>query len=116
MLHLGKRRHNAASLPNIWEHGAEPFPGPGNANLDFSVAKRWQFSERVSLQLRGEFFNILNHPNFDGLYTIGTDLSDPVAGINDLGAVSATPDVGISNPVVGSGGSRHIQLGAKLVW
>ena len=67
MLHLGKRRHNAASLPNIWEHGAEPFPGPGNANLDFSVAKRWQFSERVSLQLRGEFFNILNHPNFDDL-------------------------------------------------
>ena len=92
------------------------FRGPGNANLDFSVAKRWQFSERVSLQLRGEFFNILNHPNFDGLYTIGTDLSDPVAGINDLGVVSATPDVGISNPVVGSGGSRHIQLGAKLVW
>ena len=52
--------------------------GPAYANLDMSVTKRWKLSERISLQLRGEFFNILNHPNFDGLYTIGTDLSDPV--------------------------------------
>jgi Carboxypeptidase regulatory-like domain/TonB dependent receptor len=92
------------------------FRGPAYANLDMSITKRWKLSERINLQLRGEFFNVLNHPNFDGLYTIGTDLSDPVAGINDLGVVNATPDVAASNPVVGSGGSRHIQLGAKLIW
>ncbi len=91
------------------------FRGPAYANLDMSVSKRWKFSERVSLQLRGEFFNVLNHPNFD-LFTMGTDVSDPVFGLNTLGVVRATPDVGVSNPVVGSGGSRHIQLGAKLVW
>jgi len=38
--------------------------GPGFVNLDFSVIKDFKFGERFSLQLRGEFFNILNHPNF----------------------------------------------------
>jgi hypothetical protein len=87
------------------------FRGPAYANLDMSVTKRWKFSERFSLQLRGEFFNILNHPNFD-LFTMRTRVSDP----ESLGVIRATPDVGVANPVVGSGGSRHIQLGAKLIW
>jgi len=39
--------------------------GPGFVNLDFSVIKDFKFGERFNLQLRGEFFNILNHPNFD---------------------------------------------------
>jgi len=47
---------------------------------------------------------------------MSTDVSDPVFGINDLGVVNSTPDVGVADPVIGSGGSRHIQLGAKLVW
>ena len=80
-----------------------------------SVTKKWKLSERMDLQLRGEFFNILNHPNFDW-YTLPVDVSDPVYGTNDLAVAHTTPDVGASNPVVGSGGSRHIQLGAKLIW
>ncbi|MBZ5705022.1 MAG: TonB-dependent receptor [Acidobacteriia bacterium] len=91
------------------------FRGPAYANWDMSFTKRWRLSERMNLQLRGEFFNILNHPNFD-LFTMPTDLSDPVFGINDLAVVKATPDVGAANPVVGSGGSRHIQLGVKIIW
>ena len=35
---------------------------------------------------------------------------------NDVGLATSTPDVYASNPVVGSGGSRHIQLGAKIIW
>ena len=95
--------------------GRNIFRGPAYANWDMSVTKMWRLSERVSLQLRGEFFNVLNHPNFD-LFTMSTDVSDPVFGINDLGVAKATPDVGASNPVVGSGGSRHIQLGVKFIW
>lgn len=95
--------------------GRNIFRGPAFANLDMSVTKRWKLSERMALQMRGEFFNVLNHPNFD-LFTITTDVSDPVFGINDLGVARATPDVGVSNPVIGSGGSRHIQLGLKLIW
>lgn len=91
------------------------FRGPAYANLDMSITKRWKLSERMNWQLRGEFFNVLNHPNFN-LFSMSTDVSDPVFGINDLGVVNSTPDAGVANPVIGSGGSRHIQLGAKLVW
>jgi len=89
--------------------GRNIFVGPGFANWDFSVSKTWRLNERVKLQLRGEFFNILNHANFAGLET---DLSLPTT----VGTVVYTPDIGSANPVIGSGGSRHIQLGGKIVW
>ena len=38
--------------------------GPGLVNLDFNLAKTFAFTERFSAQLRGEFFNALNHTNF----------------------------------------------------
>jgi len=37
---------------------------PPLRNLDFSVLKNFPITERFQLQYRGEFFNILNHPNF----------------------------------------------------
>jgi hypothetical protein len=64
--------------------------------------------ERLKLQFRGEVFNILNHATFASL---NTDLSG-----SDTGLATLTPDVAASNPVVGSGGSRHIQLGVKVLW
>ncbi len=39
--------------------------GPGFQRVDFSLFKAIQFSERISAQFRAEFFNILNHPNFN---------------------------------------------------
>jgi carboxypeptidase family protein len=39
--------------------------GPGQFNFDFSVAKNTRLFEKQSLQFRAEFFNILNHPQFD---------------------------------------------------
>jgi hypothetical protein len=39
--------------------------GPGLANVDLSVAKFFSVSERVRLQVRGEFFNLFNHTNFN---------------------------------------------------
>lgn len=85
--------------------------GPGLANWDASISKVWRLSERFKLQLRGEMFNVANHPNFAG-GSIGSDLST----FDSLGRANATPDVEAANPVIGSGGSRHIQLGAKLIW
>jgi hypothetical protein len=83
--------------------------GPGFVNLDFSVIKDFKFGDRFSLQLRGEFFNVLNHPNF----------ADPDHDLSDgptLGLAQFTPDIFASNPVIGSGGSRHVQVGTKIVW
>ncbi len=91
--------------------GRNIFRGPRFTNWDMSLAKTFRLSERVHLQLRGEVFNILNHANFD-VFTMNTDLSAP----DTVGTVVFTPDVAASNPVIGSGGSRHIQLAGKIVW
>jgi hypothetical protein len=91
--------------------GRNIFRGPRFTNLDFSLSKVWKLNERFRLQFRGEVFNILNHANFD-VFTMNTDLSSP----SNVGTVVYTPDVAAANPVIGSGGSRHIQLGAKIIW
>jgi outer membrane receptor protein involved in Fe transport len=91
--------------------GRNMFRGPAFKNWDFSVGKVWNLNERLKLQFRAEFFNLLNHPNFD-VFTMKTNLAGP----SSVATVRFTPDVGESNPVIGSGGSRHIQFGLKLLW
>jgi hypothetical protein len=91
--------------------GRNIFRGPRFTNWDMSLSKAWKLNERFRLQLRGEFFNILNHANFD-VFTMNTDLSTS----STVGTVVYTPDVAAANPVIGSGGSRHIQVAAKVVW
>jgi len=52
--------------PTFGTEGRNILTGPGYTNLDFSLAKSFLLrAERHRLQLRGEFFNLLNHPNFD---------------------------------------------------
>jgi hypothetical protein len=91
--------------------GRNIFRGPSFTNWDMSLSKMWKLNERIKLQLRGEVFNILNHANFD-VFTMNTDLSVP----STVGTVVYTPDVAAANPVIGSGGSRHLQLAAKIIW
>lgn len=98
--------------------GRNIFRGPDFTNWDFSVSKSTRLGEHVTLQLRAEFFNILNHPNFsgiDGELASGFCNSASDCGSN-AGLAELTPDLEASNPVLGSGGSRHIQLGAKFIW
>ncbi len=45
--------------------GVTQVAGPGFHRLDFSVFKDIPINERFRLQFRAEFFNILNHPNFN---------------------------------------------------
>ena len=39
--------------------------GPGYHRLDFSAFKSFQLTERLNLTFRSEFYNIINHPNFN---------------------------------------------------
>jgi hypothetical protein len=96
--------------------GRNIFPDSGFRNLDFSVAKNWHFGERARVQFRAEFFNLFNHPNFANPYggQNGFGLNDPSA--SGFGCGCATPDVAAANPVIGSGGSRAVQLGLKVLF
>src|SRR5207245_317451 len=93
------------------------FPDSGFKNFDFSIAKNWHFGDRVHAQFRAEFFNIFNHPNFANPYggQNGYGQNDPSA-FGAFGCACATPDVAAANPVIGSGGSRAVQLGLKFTF
>jgi len=54
-------------IPGPGEHGSghNAFQGPGFWNLDLGLMKRIDLTERVKLQFRAEFFNALNHTNFE---------------------------------------------------
>jgi Carboxypeptidase regulatory-like domain/TonB dependent receptor len=97
--------------------GRNTFRDSGFRNLDFSVAKNWHLGERLRAQFRAEFFNIFNHPNFANPYggQNGYGQNDPGAP-SSFGCECATPDVAAANPVVGSGGSRAVQLGLKFLF
>jgi hypothetical protein len=77
--------------------------GPGFNNTDFSITKSFTFGERVSAQLRAEFFDLFNHPN----------LGQPgsVVGAPDFGRITRTR---FSTGEAGS--SRQVQLAVKLVF
>jgi hypothetical protein len=89
-------------------------------NVDFSVTKAWRFRERITAQFRAEFFNVFNHPNISNVFGgPGGDntYTDPSADAGQsFGFRPQTPDVTSSNPVLGSGGPRAIQLGMKIIF
>jgi hypothetical protein len=83
--------------------------GPGLHDLDFSVFKTFPFRERYSVEFRSEFFNIVNHPNFN----------QPNFGGNGVVAVSGSGDY--TNATFGAIGStrtnpRQIQFALKLYY
>jgi len=80
-----------------------------NYNVDFSLGKDWKWKERFGAQFRFEVFNLFNHSDFAAQ---GSDPSKGVSG--QFGCACSTPDN--SNPVLGSGGPRHIQFGLKLTY
>jgi Carboxypeptidase regulatory-like domain/TonB dependent receptor len=86
--------------------------GPGFHRLDFSAFKAFKLTERFSLQFRSEFFNILNHPNFNA----------PNFGGNGVVAISNSGN--FTSPNFGQIGStrdapydpRQIQFALKLLF
>lgn len=104
---------NAFSQPafgTFGDLGRNSIFGPGYANLDFSLTKITHVYERMNLELRAEFFNILNHPNF----ALPNGSINP--GVGPAGQISQTPDVAQGNPGLGGGGPRVIQVAAKIIF
>jgi hypothetical protein len=82
--------------------GRGVYSGPGLADVDASLFKSTAITERMNLQFRAEFFNVLNHTNF------GT----PNATVFSSGAIS--PSAGLITTTATT--SRQIQFGLKLIF
>jgi hypothetical protein len=86
--------------------------GPGFHRLDFSLFKAIPINERFSMQFRTEFFNILNHPNFNapnfggnGVVAIGGSGNFTT---NTFGEVGSTRDAPYD--------PRQVQFALKLYY
>jgi outer membrane receptor protein involved in Fe transport len=94
--------------------------GPGYWGLDFALAKNTQLFERLNIQFRAEFFNILNHPNFALPNFFITPKFNPDGSVNTsattAGLITQTPDVAQTNPGLGGGGPRVIQLALRFTF
>jgi hypothetical protein len=84
--------------------GRNTLPGPSLVQTDVSAAKKFLFSEHLSLQFRAEIFNLFNRTNFNTpnpvVYAGASGGSSPTAGIITSTATS----------------SRQLQFGLKLLW
>ena len=86
--------------------------GPGVHRMDFSLFKKFAINERISTEFRSEFFNILNHPNFNA----------PNFGGNGVVAISGSGN--FTDPHFGEVGStrfnpydpRQIQFALKVYY
>ena len=117
--------------------GRNSLVGPTYKQWDFALYKNTSIGERVKLQQRAEFFNLLNHPNFSSPL-LPAFIADPASNLGTCGCgfqagangrevgtttskgqgyqITATGDVGIGNPFLGGGGPRGIQLAAKFTF
>jgi hypothetical protein len=87
-------------LPYSATYGTLPrnfFRGPGRANVDVSIAKVTQITERMKLEFRTEFFNLLNQAQF-----LNPSNTNPYS--SGFGRITKTYD------------PRIMQLGAKIVF
>jgi hypothetical protein len=108
---IGYLNGNAFSQPadgTFGNLGRNEIYGPKFWNVDFAVTKNTRITENVTLQLRAELFNIFNHPNF-ALPNFFIVPGSPAQGL-----ITQTPDQAQTNPGLGGGGPRVVQLGAKI--
>ncbi len=87
----------------VGNSGRNRFYGPGLTTVDFSTFKNFSFREKLKVQFRAEFFNVLNHPNFAAPNFLND--SNNSIDTSNAGVIGST-----------STASRQIQLGLKLVF
>jgi hypothetical protein len=114
--------------------GRNALVGPTFKQWDLALYKDTAITERLKVQFRAEFFNLLNHPNFSSPL-LPSFLADPASNLSsscgcgfqsnnnaqnprEVGnggyQLTATGDVGIGNPFLGGGGPRGIQLALRF--
>jgi hypothetical protein len=90
--------------------GRNYFHTPGDYNLDAGAYKSVRFTERMSLQLRLEAYNVFNHSN---LYV------NTGSAVISNGGGNITASYGVPTNALLSGAvleNRNIQIGAKFIF
>ncbi len=86
--------------------------GPGYRRWDFSAFKNIPITERFRMEFRAEFFNIVNHPNFNAPNFGGNGvIAIPNSGNfnnSNFGAIGSTRDA--------PDAPRQIQFALKLYY
>jgi len=77
--------------------GRDMFRAPGWWNTDLGIYKHFKLTESLGLQVRGEMYNMFNHPN---LVIVGSN--NDVSGTSTIQAKKY--------------GTRNVQLGAKITF
>ncbi len=103
--------------------GRNALLGPDYKNMDFSIIKDTRITERWRLNLRVDFYNVFNHPNFANPY-MPAFFADAAPNGFDVRSgrgtgflpIVATSDIGLGNPILGGGGPRSIQIAMKVVF
>jgi len=99
---------NAFVQPLANTYGTAPrnfLQGPSLAETDFSVAKKFLFTERFNLQFRAELFNIFNRTNFNNPNPVVFTSATTVLPSASAGVITSTSTT-----------SRQVQFGLKLLW
>ncbi len=103
--------------------GRNALLGPDYKNIDFSIIKDTKITERWKLNLRVDFYNLFNHPNFANPYMpaffadAAPNFLNPATGVHTgFLPIVATSDIGLGNPILGGGGPRSIQFAMKVVF
>ena len=117
---------SAPAVGHLGNLGRDTLVGPGFTNWDFALVKNTavpKVSEQFAVQFRAEFFDILNHPNFNipQLPAVSSGTNPPqVFTRTPQGVVGLNPTAGqilstSGNEVVG-GAQRVIQFGLKVLF
>ena len=84
------------------------YRNPGFSDVDLSVFKDTKLTERFTLQLRAEMFNIFNHTNLAPAGQPSTSDSGGTIG-STFGAYAGAPGIGVGEPF-------NTQLAAKIIF
>lgn len=99
--------------------GRNTLPLRPTNNLDLSLVKRFSITERVKLELMGQFSNALNHPQFTGGYINHVDGGNPnlVAVAQSVQNLLTPGDPNFNRPDLAfSSNPRTIVLAAKFTF
>jgi hypothetical protein len=96
--------------------GYNNIKGPGELQVNMAVSRTFTVHEKMTLQIRMEAFNILNHPNFTPPNSTPTASSNAVAPTNSASFGQIISDITGNSSIAGGGDPRILQAAMKFVF